>query len=94
MKGNLHIVFIHMHCSSAEFGSGVYAILKGKVVEFMMTSHSVTLGRNSAAGQVDFDLSMEAPAFKISRKQVLFSLVNTLYMMHSRLCMLIFAGQH
>lgn len=73
MKVHLHIVFIHVHCSSAEFGSGVYAILKGKVVEFMMTSHSVTLGRNSAAGQVDFDLSMEAPAFKISRKQVLFS---------------------
>ena len=54
----------------AEFGAGVYAILKGKVVEFMMTSHSVTLGRNSAAGQVDFDLSLEAPAFKISRRQV------------------------
>ncbi|CAI8050452.1 Microspherule protein 1 [Geodia barretti] len=53
-----------------EFGAGVYAILKGKVVEFMMTSHSVTLGRNSAAGQVDFDLSLEAPAFKISRRQV------------------------
>jgi microspherule protein 1 len=52
-----------------EFGAGVYAILKGKVVEFMMTSHSVTLGRNSAAGQVDFDLSLEAPAFKISRRQ-------------------------
>lgn len=52
-----------------EFSSGVYAILKGKVVEFMMTSHSVTLGRNSAAGQVDFDLSLEAPAFKISRRQ-------------------------
>ena len=54
----------------AEFGQGVYAILKGKVVEFMMTSNSVTLGRNSAAGQVDFDLSMEAPSFKISRRQV------------------------
>ena len=53
-----------------EFSSGVFAILKGKVVEFMMTSHSVTLGRSSAAGQVDFDLSLEAPAFKISRRQV------------------------
>jgi microspherule protein 1 len=52
-----------------EFSSGVYAILKGNVVEFMMKSQSVTLGRSSAAGQVDFDLSLEAPAFKISRKQ-------------------------
>ena len=54
----------------AEFGPGVYAILKGKVVEFMMTSESVTLGRNSTAGLVDFNLSLEAPAFKISRRQV------------------------
>ena len=57
-------------CVYLDFGPGVYAILKGKVVEFLMTSNSVTLGRNSAAGQVDFDLSLEAPAFKISRRQV------------------------
>ena len=62
--------YVYVVCVYAEFGAGVYAILKGKVVEFMMTSHSVTLGRNSAAGQVDFDLSLEAPAFKISRRQV------------------------
>jgi len=35
-----------------------------------MTSQAVTLGRNTTSSQVDFDLSLEAPAFKISRKQV------------------------
>ena len=42
--------YMYMYMSyliPAEFGSGVYAILKGKVVEFMMTLESVTLGRNS-----------------------------------------------
>ena len=43
----------------AEFGQGVYAILKGKVVEFMVTSNSITLGQNSAAEQVDSDLSLD-----------------------------------
>ena len=54
----------------AEFGPDVYAVLKGKVVEFTMTSREVTLGRSSATARVDFDLSMEGPAFKISRRQV------------------------
>ena len=35
-----------------------------------MTSRAITLGRNTPSSQVDFDLSLEAPAFKISRKQV------------------------
>lgn len=57
-------------CHCADFGADEYAILKGKVVEFQMTSQAVTLGRNTTSSQVDFDLSLEAPAFKISRKQV------------------------
>ena len=44
--------------------------MRGKVVEFQMTTRAVTLGRNTPSSQVDFDLSLEAPAFKISRKQV------------------------
>ena len=44
--------------------------MRGKVVEFQMTSRAITLGRNTPSSQVDFDLSLEAPAFKISRKQV------------------------
>ena len=40
------------------------------MVEFQMTSRAITLGRNTPSSQVDFDLSLEAPAFKISRKQV------------------------
>ncbi len=53
-----------------EFGPDVYAILKGKVVDFLMTSREVVLGRGSPSSRVDFDLSMEAPAFKVSRRQV------------------------
>ena len=51
------------------FEPGVFLILKGRVVQYMMRTSEVTLGRASATNQVTFDLSLEGPAFKISRKQ-------------------------
>ena len=35
-----------------------------------MVKRTVVLGRSANNNEVDFDLSMEAPAFKISRRQV------------------------
>lgn len=54
---------------SPTFEEGVLAIFKGRVVQFMMRAHEVTIGRNSDTKQVTFDLSLEGPAFKISRHQ-------------------------
>ena len=58
---------VHLH---PDFEPGVYAILKGRVVQFMMRMKEVTVGRSSASSQVTFDLSLEGPAYKVSRKQV------------------------
>lgn len=54
---------------SPVFDEGVLAILKGRVVQFMMRAHEVTIGRKSESKQVTFDLSLEGPAYKISRHQ-------------------------
>lgn len=54
---------------STAFDDGVFAILKGRVVQFMMRTHEVTVGRRSESKQVTFDLSLEGPAYKISRHQ-------------------------
>ena len=35
-----------------------------------MTKKTVVIGRSTSNSDVDFDLSMEGPAFKISRRQV------------------------
>ena len=51
------------------FEPGVMAILKGRVVQYMMRTNVATLGRNSTTSQVTFDLSLEGPAYKISRTQ-------------------------
>lgn len=55
--------------ASPEFEDGVLAILKGRVVQYMMRTNEVTLGRSTDAQQVTFDLSLEGPAYKISRLQ-------------------------
>ena len=53
-----------------EFGADEYALLQGRVVEFRMTDRMVTLGRSTPSCPVTFDLSLEGPAYKISRRQV------------------------
>ncbi len=53
-----------------DFGPNDYALFKGKIVEFRMAKRTVTIGRSTASSTVDFDLSLEGPAFKISRRQV------------------------
>ena len=53
-----------------EFGADEYALLQGRVVEFRMTQRMVTLGRSTPSCPVTFDLSLEGPAYKISRRQV------------------------
>ena len=53
-----------------EFGANEYALLQGRVIEFRMTQRMVTLGRSTPSCPVTFDLSLEGPAYKISRRQV------------------------
>ena len=53
-----------------EFGADEYALLQGRVIEFRMTQRMVTLGRSTPSCPVTFDLSLEGPAYKISRRQV------------------------
>ena len=53
----------------ADFRQDELAVFRGKVVEFRMAQKSVTFGRATPTNMVDFDLSLEGPAFKISRRQ-------------------------
>jgi len=71
----LYIILTLVFCL-LEFGPDDYALFKGKVVEFRMTKRTVVMGRSTANSTVDFDLSMEGPAFKVSRRQVSICLEN------------------
>ena len=57
-------------CTLLEFGADEYALFQGRVAEFRMTERMVTLGRSTPSCPVTFDLSLEGPAYKISRRQV------------------------
>lgn len=55
--------------SPPDFDAQTLAVLRGRLVRYLMRSREVTFGRTTAGGTVDIDLSLEGPAWKISRRQ-------------------------
>jgi len=55
--------------ASPDFDPNTVAVLRGRLVRYLMRSREVTLGRSARGYQVDIDLALEGPAFKVSRKQ-------------------------
>ncbi|GBM20012.1 Microspherule protein 1 [Araneus ventricosus] len=55
--------------SLPEFDSKTLAVLKGRIVRYLIQSREVTFGRSAKDNNVDIDLSLEGPSWKISRRQ-------------------------
>lgn len=55
--------------SPPDFDNQTLAVLRGRLVRYLMRSREITLGRTTSDNNVDVDLSLEGPAWKISRKQ-------------------------
>lgn len=53
----------------SDFDNQTLAVLRGRLVRYLMRSREITLGRCTNDSTVDVDLSLEGPASKISRKQ-------------------------
>ncbi|XP_005986319.1 microspherule protein 1 isoform X1 [Latimeria chalumnae] len=62
--------------SSPDFDNQTLAVLRGRMVRYLMRSREITLGRATKDNQIDVDLSLEGPAWKISRKQGIIKLKN------------------
>lgn len=58
----------------SDFDNFTLAVLRGRLVRYLMRSREITLGRKTKDSVVDVDLSLEGPAAKISRKQGLIKL--------------------
>ncbi|RWS29049.1 microspherule protein 1-like isoform X2 [Leptotrombidium deliense] len=58
----------------SDFDSQTLAVLRGRLVRYLMRSREITLGRCAKDSIIDVDLSLEGPASKISRKQGLIKL--------------------
>ncbi|XP_071488593.1 uncharacterized protein [Diadema antillarum] len=62
--------------TSQEFDSQTLAVLRGRLVRYLMRSKEITIGRASQDNTIDVDLSLEGPAWKVSRKQGVIKLRN------------------
>ena len=62
--------------SPPDFDNQTLAVLRGRLVRYLMRSKEITLGRCTKDASVDVDLKLEGPAWKISRRQVRQSKMN------------------
>ncbi|KAL3275882.1 hypothetical protein HHI36_020619 [Cryptolaemus montrouzieri] len=60
-----------------ELDNQTLAVLRGRMVRYLMRSREITIGRSGKGHMVDIDLSLEGPAYKISRRQATLRLRNT-----------------
>lgn len=59
-----------------DFDTQTLAVLRGRLVRYLMRSPEISLGRASKDNSVDVDLSLEGPAWKVSRRQGMIRLRN------------------
>lgn len=52
-----------------ELDSQTLAVLRGRMVRYLMRSREITIGRCAKGNTVDINLALEGPAHKISRRQ-------------------------
>lgn len=63
--------------SPPDFDNQTLAVLRGRLVRYLMRSREITLGRATKDNPIDVDLSLEGPAWKISRRQGVIKLRNS-----------------
>lgn len=63
--------------SPGDLDGQTLAVLRGRLVRYLMRSREITMGRSTKGHVVDIDLSLEGPAWKISRRQGTLRLRNT-----------------
>ncbi len=63
--------------SPPDFDNQTLAVLRGRLVRYLMRSKEITLGRTTKDQAVDVDLKLEGPAWKVSRRQGIIKLWNS-----------------
>ncbi|KAI5639734.1 FHA domain-containing protein [Phthorimaea operculella] len=76
MQASIQLVVTRCWCS-AELDKNTLAVLRGRLVRYLMRSREIAVGRSTRDHSIDVDLSLEGPAGKVSRKQATIRLRNT-----------------
>ncbi|XP_013149490.1 PREDICTED: microspherule protein 1 [Papilio polytes] len=62
---------------SVELDKNTLAVLRGRLVRYLMRSREIAVGRSTRDHTIDVDLTLEGPAAKVSRKQATIRLRNS-----------------
>ncbi|KAJ0182688.1 hypothetical protein K1T71_002057 [Dendrolimus kikuchii] len=62
---------------NTELDKNTLAVLRGRLVRYLMRSREIAVGRSTRDHPIDVDLSLEGPAAKVSRKQATIRLRNS-----------------
>ncbi|CAH0592275.1 unnamed protein product [Chrysodeixis includens] len=62
---------------NVELDKNTLAVLRGRLVRFLMRSREIAVGRSTRDNPIDVDLTLEGPATKVSRKQATIRLRNS-----------------
>ncbi|XP_041975351.1 microspherule protein 1 [Aricia agestis] len=62
---------------SVELDKNTLAVLRGRLVRYLMRSREIAVGRSTRDHTIDVDLTLEGPSAKISRKQATIRLRNS-----------------
>ncbi|CAK1544525.1 unnamed protein product [Leptosia nina] len=62
---------------NVELDKNTLAVLRGRLVRYLMRSREIAVGRSTRDHTIDVDLSLEGPAAKVSRKQATIRLRNS-----------------
>jgi len=71
------LVDIASGTNTSEFDNQTLAVLRGRLVRYLMRSREISVGRAAKDHIVDVDLTLEGPASKISRRQAIIMLKST-----------------
>lgn len=63
--------------ATPDFDNQTLAVLRGRLVRYLMRSREISVGRATAEHTVDVDLTLEGPASKVSRRQAVIKLKNS-----------------
>lgn len=63
--------------AAPDFDNQTLAVLRGRLVRYLMRSREISVGRAAREHTVDVDLTLEGPASKVSRRQAVIKLKNS-----------------
>ncbi|VDK63195.1 unnamed protein product [Onchocerca ochengi] len=67
----VHVEAVSGISDDSQMGEGVWGVLKGRVVRYLLRGETILIGRNTKFHNVDINLALEGPVATISRKQAI-----------------------